>query len=85
MRAFTIYSEILREEVAAGLGAFNIEIKLPFFLISKSCSKVPSDFISWALMPEGPRSIIFDLISGINLFKLLTKRYFDKERLLLQK
>ena len=32
MRELTKYSEILSEEVAAGLGAFSIDIKFPFFL-----------------------------------------------------
>ena len=37
----TIYSEILNDEVAAGLGALSIKTILSFILISKSCSRSP--------------------------------------------
>ena len=76
----TIYSEILKDDVAAGLGAFKTDIKLPLTLISKSCSNPPLIFINCALIPAEPEKIIFDLISGMIFFKLLTNKVFDKDR-----
>ena len=66
VKRLNIYDAILKDEVAAGLGAFKTEIKLPLILISKSCSNEPLGFINCALTPAGEDVIISSLISGIN-------------------
>ena len=70
---------MLRDEVAAGLGAFSTDTIFPLILISKSCSKIPSLFINCALIPAGPLWTILEVISGIIFCKLFTKINFERD------